>query len=95
MTKYQSLPKVNKLVEPNTPRVHSKDPDFWFKQRKYGYGYRPYTREGWFLTLLYILLVFVSIKLFANDDTKIFVAVGLLTIILLVASIKNGEKRTK
>jgi hypothetical protein len=31
--------------------------EYWFKRKKYGYGWTPATREGWFVTLTFIAVV--------------------------------------
>jgi hypothetical protein len=33
---------------------------YWFKPKRYGYGFYPITWEGWLFTLVLLLLVFVS-----------------------------------
>ncbi len=32
----------------------------WFKPKKYGYGFRPITWQGWLLTLLLLAVIFLS-----------------------------------
>ena len=35
---------------------------YWFKPKKYGYGAQPYTWEGWFLTIAFILFIVYIIQ---------------------------------
>ncbi len=33
---------------------------YWFKLKKYGYGFTPISWEGWLATLIFVALIFVS-----------------------------------
>ncbi len=33
---------------------------YWFKPKRYGYGFTPVTWEGWLATLILVVLIFVS-----------------------------------
>lgn len=37
-----------------------KNNKFWFKPKKYGYGFTPISWEGWLATLIFILVLLIS-----------------------------------
>lgn len=73
----------------------------WFKAKHYGYGWYPATKEGWAVTLVYVVLLLAPMSLverFENDpDAALFAAAFfiyavVLTVTLLVICVKTGEK---
>lgn len=71
---------------------------YWFKNRKYGIGWRPVRWQGWFVTLLYVAAVFVVIiridtQIDSGPDvvTNIFAPFAALTFLLLVIVWRTGE----
>lgn len=75
---------------------------YWFKRKVYGWGWMPATWQGWFVTLLYILLIstFVLIREEAipgnPDSGSNFLVFGLpiivLTTLFIFIAYKKGEK---
>jgi hypothetical protein len=75
---------------------------YWFKRKVYGWGWVPATWQGWFVTLLYILLI--SIFVFTREEAvsgnpdsgSNFLVLGLpiivLTTIFIFIAYKKGEK---
>jgi hypothetical protein len=73
---------------------------FWFKAKRYGYGWYPASPEGWTVMLCYITLMFMplSLALWAKQDVDdesfapIFVVyAAILTATLLLICVKKGE----
>jgi L-threonylcarbamoyladenylate synthase len=72
---------------------------FWFKRKKYGWGWYPATFEGWFLDFIYIVLltfIFSSIDKYSHSvsDTLIGIVVPMtaLTCIFIIITWLKGEK---
>lgn len=72
---------------------------FWFKRKKYGYGWVPSSWEGWFVLVLYILFLVlkfenVNIPPRSSNDTifKIVVPMVVATSVLLAVCYIKGEK---
>jgi len=65
----------------------------WFKNKKYGWGWTPYTKEGWLITLLFILAV-VTIAMRYSETNKImfFSSLIVLIAIFIFIAYKKGEK---
>lgn len=64
---------------------------YWFKRRRYGYGWVPATYEGWLVMAIYAVLVAVVVAAYAttpleNRSTLVFL-VGLLTVTLCMICI--------
>jgi hypothetical protein len=76
--------------------------NLWFKRKKYGWGWVPVTWQGWFVTLLYVVLISLLIvsreeAIPGNPDSgSNFLVFGLpiivLTTLLLFIAYKKGEK---
>ena len=74
---------------------------YWFKPKKYGYGFQPSSLEGWLLTLGLVLLIILSAytnNFFTTDISMtngfryIFDVIIIITIFTLVAKDKtDGE----
>jgi hypothetical protein len=59
---------------------------YWFKPKRYGYGFYPITWEGWLFTLVLLLLVFISaylnnfiVKADTRDGLRFLLDVILIT----------------
>ena len=71
---------------------------YWFKRKLYGWGWTPATREGWLVTLVYVVLVLLFA--FTVDERSsareilitFFLPLTLLTIGLIRICYKMGEK---
>jgi peptidoglycan/LPS O-acetylase OafA/YrhL len=74
----------------------------WFKRKQYGWGWTPYTWEGWCSIFLYILLVLALVftkekEILGNPDSgSNFITFALpilvLTVLLFFVTYKKGEK---
>ena len=72
---------------------------YWFKRKLYGWGWVPATREGWLVTLLFVLLI-LGVVILSDPESKtdtevlttLFPKVGILIIIFIVISYIKGEK---
>lgn len=72
------------------------DKKYWFKTKRYGYGWRPSSWEGWLTVLIFLVLLFLGALLF-NPETPAqipyFVGYTLIVALLLIyVSYKKGEK---
>ncbi|MCX6754285.1 MAG: hypothetical protein NTU81_00445 [Candidatus Nomurabacteria bacterium] len=69
-----------------------KNNKIWFVNKTYGYGWTPYTWEGW-LVLLFWLILFIPLTLFAKYNW-ILSTTGILFIsgLLIYVCYKKGEK---
>lgn len=71
---------------------------YWFKRKPYGWGWTPVTREGWFVIVVFILLIVGNawrLDITHSDGTMVntFVMETLLPLVLLVLiAYKTGEK---
>jgi hypothetical protein len=73
---------------------------YWFKRRRYGYGYMPVTWEGWLAVTAYVAIVVVLVPAFldAPEETAgreagfFFLFLAAATACLLMVSVKNGPK---
>ncbi len=71
---------------------------YWFKARKYGYGWTPVTLEGWVTVVIYIVVsiyAFVEVhKDYPTLKQNIIAAIptfAFVTLILLLILYKKGE----
>ena len=69
---------------------------FWFKNKDYGWGWVPASREGWLVLLVYVAGIIGAAFLFDwKTEQSIYRFVGielLLTAALIVICYKTGEK---
>jgi hypothetical protein len=67
------------------------DADLWFRRKKYGWGWTPATREGWYVTAGAVVAIGLS-ALYFEDRPDIGMAVIALIIgILLIICYRKGE----
>lgn len=65
---------------------------FWFKPKTFGYGATPSSWEGWAVTVIFVLLIFVIVEMFLLDKTvEFFVALIVLTVLLIILTKKKTE----
>jgi len=77
----------------NTTNI--KKDKLWFRAKRYGWGWYPITWQGWLVTLVYIMLIIVSVNLIKNDVHEVVKNLAIIlffTIILLGICYKKGEK---
>lgn len=74
---------------------------YWFKRKKYGYGWRPATKEGVLVTVFYGLMTAAAwfVLLWdVNEDTvetktyQFLAATSLITIVFVMLNYKRGPK---
>jgi len=73
---------------------------YWFKRRRYGLGWTPSSKEGWFVIVIFILLVILSsniIKGINENEISInlisyFVVIFSLIVALISISYIKGPK---
>jgi phosphatidylglycerophosphate synthase len=66
--------------------------EYWFKGKRYGYGWYPASWQGKVLTLAYI--VFLLILLLVFPENTVILSIGFLisTVLFFYAAYKKGEK---
>jgi len=68
---------------------------YWFKPKRYGYGAIPSSREGWIVTLIFIIItMYVAIRF--EDDTLpfiIYLIIGIIIFITIAKKKTDGEWR--
>jgi len=70
---------------------------YWFKSKKYGIGWIPCSREGWFFTVIMILAVLFFAERVSPDADfehilfELIVPLIFLTVLMFVVMIKKGE----
>ena len=71
---------------------------YWFKRKIYGWGWTPATKQGWLVTLIFVI---VTITLAANVNESatgkdiifsLFLPIVLLLIIMICIGYIKGEK---
>jgi hypothetical protein len=75
------------------------DPDYWFKPRRYGYGARPVTWQGWAVSIAYLAVLVLLVMHFPNvreGEASPAVALLWLAVIagLVVGFIAFDRKKT-
>lgn len=75
---------------------------YWFKRKVWGWGWVPATWQGWFVTFMYVAIVFLLVlsreeAVTGNPDSgSNFLVLGLpiilLTALFLFITYKKGEK---
>lgn len=70
-----------------------KNQSYWFKRRRYGYGWTPVTRQGWLTVLLFLVVVLSSAVITIKDTprntftTQSFIFLGFLAIAIVLVVI--------
>lgn len=65
--------------------------EYWFKRRRFGWGWTPVRGEGWLTIFLYLLIiVYASVEL-EPDSQTFWWTIGIATLILLIISFITGE----
>ena len=72
---------------------------YWFKVRRYGYGWVPVTWQGWMVIIVFLALTCAGMLIFLIDGYSedllglIFIAyLGILVTGLVIVSSKTGPK---
>lgn len=72
--------------------------EYWFKRKRYGWGWTPATWQGWLIIATYLgLILMFSLTIDENSPTRevvftFILPVTLLTITLLRICYRKGEK---
>ena len=66
----------------------------WFGRKKYGWGWTPCSKEGWFVTLVFIALVMLSARYLLEEGKVSFFYESLIILIavFLLIAYKTGER---
>lgn len=79
-------------MEDNTKKQVTEVKNYWFKRRRFGFGFMPVTWQGWLVTIGYILvIIFAGMAFLDNNlrETSLFFLIfilatgGLLRIMLI------------
>ena len=66
----------------------SKPTEYWFKRRRYGYGWTPVTWQGWTVVIGYLVVVIGGALTLVNvPDGQITKDVGIFFVIIAVATV--------
>jgi hypothetical protein len=65
----------------------------WFKKKKIGYGWQPASKEGWIVTIVFIIsIINAAMKYADSNQTMLLVSIVVLTSIFMLIAYKTGEK---
>jgi hypothetical protein len=83
----------------------------WFKNKRWGYGWSPSTKQGWAVTVMYLISIYALAKVFASQGEELNLIFSLLvgfsvvvaTLTLFFVSLRHapkpkwqwGEEKTK
>ena len=72
----------------------------WFRGKRYGWGWRPVTWQGWMVTLVYVAVVVLSFLEIERDSRSaydtfigVFPRVFIATLLLVLICYRTGKKR--
>jgi L-asparagine transporter-like permease len=68
---------------------------YWFKPKRYGYGAMPTSREGWLVTLVFILITLYTASHFESNSFQFILILTVLIIILIVVAKKKTDGEWK
>ncbi len=85
---------MSKIIE-NNRSIGSKE--IWFKRKKYGWGWTPFTWQGWLVTLVYIALILAFIfTIDENSPTReVFFMLVLPLVILTSTFVRIAYKKSE
>jgi len=78
-----------------------KEQSYWFKRKKYGYGWTPTGRQGWLIVLLFLVAVLSSAVILLKDTPKntfsieLFIFLAFTSITIVIAAIISLVKGPK
>lgn len=64
----------------------------WFKPKSYGWGWTPSSKEGWFVIVFFLIVMFATIPLAEKDPFVYSVLLTLEVAVLIVITTITGEK---
>jgi hypothetical protein len=65
---------------------------FWFKRKRYGWGWTPSSTEGWVVLAVYVLILVLFLRFVKTDPGSVYLLVSSFTAILLFVCYLTGEK---
>lgn len=72
-----------------------KDNKYWFKAKRYGYGWYPATWQAWLIMLVYLIIFTALVFVFESNMEKYmafyFISIFVITGLLIYISYKKGE----
>ncbi len=75
--------------------MKGKDNHYWFRAKRYGYGWYPARWQAWLILSLYVVILGILVSIFETNIEKytIFYSISVFTIttILVYISYKKGE----
>ena len=74
-----------------------KRPRYWFVRKRFGYGWRPLTWQGWLITISYLIaIILISMNyqesITVGNVTEYYVVLALLMLSLIAICVATGEK---
>lgn len=68
---------------------------YWFKAKRYGYGWYPATWQAWLIMLVYLIIFTALVFVFESNMEKYmafyFISIFVITGLLIYISYKKGE----
>ena len=89
------------LICYNVDMKNDKDYSYWFKRRRYGYGWTPVKWQGWLTVFLFLAVVLIGASILLKDtprntfSTESFVFLiftAITTALVVVVSLMKGPK---
>lgn len=76
----------------------SKKQEYWFKRRRYGYGWTPVTWQGWLSIVIFLAVVMIGSYILEDTPRNTLSSeaitylsfIALATILLIIVSTKKG-----
>lgn len=74
--------------------------NYWFKRRRYGYGWTPVTVQGWSTVLIYALVVMLAANQLLGDPNQtpnenlglFLIVFAIATTVLVFISLRKGPQ---
>ena len=89
---------IRKYIKKEIAYLKDNPEGYWFKRKLYGWGWTPATREGWLVTLGFLIMVLAltfNIDNNSSSEQVIFgfvVPVWFLIFVFIFIAYKKGEK---
>ena len=64
----------------------SEKPRYWFKRRRYGYGWTPVTTEGWITVLVFLVFIACTSVILLPSADKPFSSLQLVIFLMFLVS---------
>lgn len=81
-------------------KIKKSSNSYWFKRRRYGWGYTPVTWQGWLVIVTFVLGLISAARKLPDDPSvategqmiKFFATIGIAVAILVAISLITGPK---